>query len=207
MTEQNDGPSLLVYAVDDDEGMRGALKRVFRAAGFGFEAFDSAQVLLERGDFSKPDVLLLDIAMPGISGLELLSILIERDVRVPVVFLTGTHSVAMAVTAMQRGAADFLEKPFDNEQLVARVRRAAQHRPQVDMRARRATGLGHFQSLTPREQQVMGLIVAGKSNKETAQALGVSPRTVEVHRKRVMDKMHADSLADLVTLAIAIGVE
>ena len=185
--------------------MRAALHRLFKSSGFEVEAFASAQALLDHPDLSRSGVLLLDVLMPGMTGLELQEALVRRGPTPPVVFLTASHSVPMAVTAMQRGAVDFVEKPFENDDLVARVRRALRHAPRREDHARRAEYERRRAALTPREREVMDLVVTGKTNKEIARVLDVSPRTVEVHRFRVMDKMEAASLAALVAMALDHG--
>ena len=203
MTEPS--PASRVLIVDDDDAMRAALFRLFKAAGFAVEAFASGAELLAHGDLARPGVLLLDVLMPGMTGLELQEKLLERGPTQPIVFLTASHSVPMAVTAMQRGAVDFVEKPFENDDLVARVRRALRHVPQREEPPRRTEYERKRATLTPREREVMDLVVTGKTNKEIARVLDVSPRTVEVHRFRVMDKMEAPSLAALVGMALGHG--
>lgn len=203
MTEPSSPPR--VFIVDDDDAMRAALHRLFKSSGFEVEAFASAQALLDHPDLSRSGVLLLDVLMPGMTGLELQEALVRRGPTPPVVFLTASHSVPMAVTAMQRGAVDFVEKPFENADLVARVQRALRHAPRREDQARRAEYERRRAGLTPREREVMDLVVTGKTNKEIARLLDVSPRTVEVHRFRVMDKMEAASLAALVAMALDHG--
>jgi two-component system, LuxR family, response regulator FixJ len=203
MTDRSDA-SPTIFVVDDDAGMRAALQRLFRAAGLQVETYPSAQELLDTCDLARPGLLLLDVMMPAMTGLELQAVLLERRVDLPIVFLTASHSVPMAVDAMRRGAADFLEKPFENATLVERVRQALQRvagKPaarvsRVEYERRRG-------SLTPREREVMEHVVAGGANKVIARALGASHRTVEIHRTRVMEKMQAESLADLVGMALA----
>ena len=202
----SDSPSSSrVLIVDDDDAMRAALHRLFKAAGFAVETFASGPELLANGDLARPGVLLLDVLMPGMTGLELQEALVKRGPTPPIVFLTASHSVPMAVTAMQRGAVDFVEKPFENEDLVARVRRALRQAPKPADTGRRADYERKRATLTPREREVMDLVVTGKTNKEIARVLDVSPRTVEVHRFRVMDKMEAASLAALVSMALGHG--
>lgn len=195
----------LVFVVDDDPGMRGALSRLFRSAQFTVEAYASGQEFLDGCDLSRKAVLLLDVLMPGMTGLELQAKLVERGFTTPIVFLTGTHSVPMAVTAMQRGAVDFLEKPFENEMLLERVR-SAYARPRPDARGAEGDEFdARAKALTPREREVMFLVTAGKTSKEIARVFAISPRTVEIHRMHLMDKMRAQSLAELVRMAIALG--
>jgi FixJ family two-component response regulator len=196
----DDGPFVIV--VDDDAPMRAALKRVFAAAGFRVEAYESGRELLDTCDFGRHAVLLLDVMMPGMTGLELQRALRARGVNLPVIFLTGTGDIPKAVEAMHDGAVDFLEKPFDNAQLVDRVRRAfllpiAHSTPlDPDYARRKAT-------LTPRELEVMKEVITGKTNKVVARDLGASFRTIEIHRARVMTKMGASTLADLVRMVLA----
>jgi len=204
MTEPDfDAPQ--VFIVDDDEAMRAALHRLFKSSGFAVTTFPSAQALLDHGDLPRPGVLLLDVLMPGMTGLELQEALVARGNPPPIVFLTASHSVPMAVAAMRRGADDFVEKPFENDDLVARVRGALRRTPRPGDHAKRAEYERKVATLTPREREVMTLVVTGRTNKEIARDLDVSPRTVEVHRFRVMDKMEAASLAALVGMVLAYG--
>jgi FixJ family two-component response regulator len=200
-------PTVLV--VDDDDFMRAALRRVFTIADIPVETFASAAELLETADFCAPAVLLLDVMMPGMTGLELQAILKERGVRLPVIFLTGAADIPIAVTAMRNGAVDFLEKPFDNAVLIERVRgplaRSAeparlQGRPPDTDCARR---LG---TLTPRERVVFERMIEGKTSKVIARELGGSFRTIEIHRARIMSKTGAVSLADLVRMTFEMDV-
>ncbi|MFO1412675.1 MAG: response regulator [Burkholderiales bacterium] len=203
MTEPTASPRVTI--VDDDDAMRAALYRLFKSAGFEVEAYASGEDLLAGADLARTGVLLLDVLMPGMTGLELQEALVRRGPTPPIVFLTASHSVPMAVTAMQCGAVDFVEKPFENDDLVARVQRALQTAPRREDQARRADYERRRATLTPREREVMDLVVTGKTNKEIARVLDVSPRTVEVHRFRVMDKMEAPSLAALVSMALGHG--
>lgn len=200
-------PTVLV--VDDDSFMRAALRRVFTIAHIPVETFASASELLDTADLSAPAVLLLDVMMPGMTGLELQAILKERGVRLPVIFLTGAADIPMAVTAMRNGAVDFLEKPFDNAVLIERVRgplarcaepaRLQGRPPDADCARRLGT-------LTPRERAVYERMIEGKTSKMIARELGGSFRTIEIHRARIMSKTGAVSLADLVRMTFEIGV-
>lgn len=195
---------LKVAVVDDDDGMRNALYRLLRNAGLDVEMHASAQAFLDQLRPEQLGCLLLDVRMPGMDGLALQQILIERSVQVPLIFLTGQADVAMAVAAMRDGALDFVEKPFDNEDLLRRVQRALavgeeQRRAEQELAQIRVCR----ERLTPRETEVMELMVAGKLSKQIADTLDVSPRTVEIHRARVMEKMEAGSLADLVRMVLA----
>jgi two-component system, LuxR family, response regulator FixJ len=191
--------SATVFVVDDDEGMRQALRRTFRAAGFNVECFESGAAFLAAWDDARFGCAVLDLQMPGMSGLDLQREMAARGIRIPVLFLTGSAHVNVAVSAMRNGAFDFLEKPFDNDELVARVRRALELG--VEWR-KRGMSEAEFQAclatLTPREREVMAMMLEGKATKVIAIDLGMSPRTVEVHRARVMEKMRAATLAQLV---------
>jgi FixJ family two-component response regulator len=194
-----------VIVVDDDANMRAALKRLFTAARVKVHTFASGRELLDNCDFSERGVLLLDAKMPGMNGLEVQQALRDRGVNLPVIFLTGSADIPLAVEAMRQGAVDFLEKPFDDVHLVDRVRRAALRgttpeprvRSDTDYERRRAT-------LTPREREVLNEMITGKTNKVIARDLGASYRTIEIHRGRVMSKMEAKSLADLVRMALEV---
>lgn len=196
-----------VLAVDDDPFMRTLLRRVFADAGIAVETFESAQDLLAHADLEGPALLLLDVRMPGISGLELQSLLRARGVSLPIVFLTGSADVPTAVEAMRCGAADFLEKPFDHAVLLERVRRslAAASAP-AGPAVRRSNPLFAqcLGTLTSRERQVYDFMITGKSSKLIARDLGGSFRTIEIHRSRVMTKMKSESLADLVRMTFEV---
>jgi FixJ family two-component response regulator len=200
-------PTVLV--VDDDTFMRAALRRLFTVASIPVETFESASELLATGDLSPPAVLLLDVMMPGMTGLELQATLRERGVRIPVIFLTGAANIPMAVTAMRNGAVDFLEKPFNNAVLVERVRqtlaRCAEPAPE-QVRQPDPDYARRLSALTPREREVFERMIAGKTSKMIARELGGSFRTIEIHRARVMSKMAAASLADLVRMTFDVEV-
>ncbi len=194
-----------VLVVDDDLFMRDILQRTLVKAGMVVHTYLSGSELLEDADLITPGVLLLDVKMPAMSGLELQALLRERGVALPIVFLTGASNVAMAVTAMRNGAVDFLEKPFEPAELVARVGQAYSRLCEPVARRERVFGPEHQQrlaSLTPRERDVLELMVTGRTSKMIARALGGSFRTIEIHRGRVMKKMAVTSLADLVRLTI-----
>ncbi|KAA6186350.1 response regulator transcription factor [Thiohalocapsa marina] len=192
-----------VFVVDDDQAMRASLQWLIESIGMRVETFDSAQAFLDAYYPGRAGCLLLDVRMPGMSGLELQAYLTRREIRIPVIIITGHGDVAMAVKAMKAGAVDFIEKPFDDEELLNSIRNALQHdEKQRALRAQRAAIAMRLAELTPREHEVMSMVTDGKSNKEIAAALGVSAKTVEVHRARVMDKMRANSLAELVRMAL-----
>lgn len=190
---------LTVFIVDDEEGIRKALMRVFRIAGIEALSFSSAQDFLDAYEPGQGGCLVLDLSMPTMSGIELQRALAERAVGLPIIFLTGHGNVGTAVAAMKLGAADFLEKPFDPEVLLARVRRALESFASArDLRSRYAEIAGRYETLTPRELEVMQLVVEGLPSKQIARVLGASKKTIDIHRARVMRKMAADSLAELV---------
>ncbi|MBU1235703.1 MAG: response regulator [Gammaproteobacteria bacterium] len=201
-------PASTVFVVDDDDGMRNALRRALMQAGFAVQPFASGQAFLDGYRPAPPACLLLDVKMPEMSGLEVQTVLNERLIDLPVIFLTGAAEVPIAVAAMKAGAVDFLEKPFDNEVLVARVRQCiatqAQRSQTAEDDGRYARGLA---LLTPREAEVMQLMLTGKTSKLIARSLGVSHRTIEIHRGRVMEKMQAETLAELVRMELSGRIE
>jgi two-component system response regulator FixJ len=194
-----------VLAVDDDGFMRDLLHRVLTGAGMLVASYGSAAALLAEADLASAGVLLLDVKMPGMSGLELQDLLGRRGIDLPIVFISGAADLAMAVAAMRSGAADFIEKPFDGASLIERVRRAATRHAD---RAVRSAGrpdmqvMDRYETLTPREREVFGLLVTGLSSKLIARELGGSFRTIEVHRAQVMRKMTARHLSELVRMSI-----
>jgi two-component system, LuxR family, response regulator FixJ len=195
-----------VFVVDDDQAMRSSLQWLIESTGMHVETYPSAQAFLDAYYPGRAGCLLLDVRMPGMSGLELQAYLAKREHRIPVIIITGHGDVSMAVKAMKNGAVDFIEKPFDDEALIFSIRNALQHdEKQRALRAQRADIAARMAELTPREYEVMSMVTDGKSNKEIATALGVSAKTVEVHRARVMDKMRADSLAELVRMVLIAG--
>lgn len=191
-----------VFLVDDDQAVRNALEMLLETAQHRTESFATAEAFLEACDPDRPGCLVLDIRMPGISGMRLQEMLAARNIILPVIFLTGHGNVSMSAQAFRRGAVDFLEKPFDEDMLLERIQEAirldATHR---QARAEQADAQARLSVLTPRESEVMWLVVAGKTNKEIAIKLELSNRTVETHRGRIMEKTGARSLADLIELA------
>ncbi len=195
-----------VFVVDDDEGVRTSLSILLDAAGYRPVAFASASDFLAQYELASPGCLLLDMRMPGMSGMELLQELSRRGAFLPVIFITGHGDVPMAVEAMKSGAFDFLQKPFSPRDLLERIARGLT----ADAEARHALSLTdelrrRHSTLTPREKEVMGLIIAGNANKVIAMDLGLSERTVEIHRARVMEKMATRSVAHLVRMALALA--
>lgn len=193
-----------VFVVDDDEAIRSAIRFLMRTAKLNVETYEGAERFLAEYDPRWPGCLVLDVRMPGMSGLALQKVLRERAMEIPVIIITGHGDIPMAVEAMKAGAADFIEKPFKNDELLQKVRQCIAH----DERARRSVNDANelserLHSLTPREKEVMELLVQGKRNKLIAAELGISSRTVEAHRSRVMEKLQAESLSDIVKIAIA----
>jgi RNA polymerase sigma factor (sigma-70 family) len=200
-------PQPIVFLVDDDEAVRDSLSMSLEMAGLRVEGFASAPAFLDAYDPARPGCLVLDVRMPDMSGLELQEILAARRINIPIIFITGHGDVPMSVKAVKAGAVDFLEKPFKKEVLLERIHEAlAQDMQARQDEAQRRQLKDLLAHLTPREQEVMALVVGGRSNKEIARQLDISPRTVETHRARIMEKMGAESLPDLVTLAVACGV-
>jgi FixJ family two-component response regulator len=200
-------PRGTVHLVDDDEALRRATVRLLSSCGFEVRAFGSADEFLQAYDPSAPGCLLLDMRMPGRSGIELQEHLIERGCVPQTVFLTGHGDVPTSVRAMKSGAIDFLEKPVQEEALVAALERAIA-RDEEDRRARADLSVlkTRYESLTSREREVLVEIVAGQLNKQAARSLGIAERTVKLHRSRVLEKMRAPSLAELVRMAERLGL-
>ncbi|HVP34844.1 MAG TPA: response regulator transcription factor [Steroidobacteraceae bacterium] len=197
-----------VFVVDDDEGVRNSLRFLLKSVGLTTRTLDSASEFLEAYKASQPGCLVLDVRMPGMSGLELQQQLNLRGAVIPVIFITGHGDIPMAVEAMQQGAFDFLQKPFRDQDLIDRIQRAlerdAKNRAALDQHAKIRERL---ESLTPREREVLALMTRGKPNKIMAAELGVSQRTVEIHRARVMEKSGATSLAQLVRMVMDLEAE
>ena len=195
-----------VFIVDDDRSVRTSLSRLMRSAALHAETFASAKEFLEREHPDGPGCMVLDLSMPGSTGLELQQDMAAADIDLPIVFLTGHGNVPASVKALKSGAVDFLEKPVDDDRLLLAIKEAVEQ--SVRTRRERAK-LSEIQErvarLTRRELQVFRLVVQGKRNKQLAAELGMSEKTVKVHRARVMQKMEADSLAELVLLAKPAG--
>lgn len=193
----------LVHVVDDDAAVRAALIRLLRAHDIAAHAYASGAELLESGDFDGVGCILLDVKMPGLSGLDVQAQLTARGIRLPTIFLTGAAEVPVAVAAMRAGAIDFIEKPFENAYLVARVRHAIDRSKQtLHAELDRRHALAQVTTLTPREREVLTLLSKGLTNKEVARIAGTSHRTIEIHRRNLMEKVQAVSLADLVRLEL-----
>jgi len=196
-------PDKAVFVVDDDAAVRHGLRFMLRAAGYSVEAFPSAPSFLEDYDPRRVGCLLLDVQMPQMSGLELQQRLNIRGWRVPVIFITGHGTVALAIAAMKAGAFDFIEKPLREEALLDSIERALQWNDRAyEERLERATLEARMNLLTPREREVFELVAAGEPNKVIARQLGISFRTVELHRAHITEKLQARSLSDLIRIGI-----
>lgn len=195
-----------VFLVDDDHAVRDALGLLLESAGLRTVSYPSAAAFLEDFEQNRRGCLVLDIRMPGMSGMELQAALAEKSVNIPIIFLTGHGNVSMSAKAFRTGAIDFMEKPFNENVLLERIQEAIQlDQSNQAVAARKVNANTRLASLTPREREVMLLIVAGNANKEIATKLGLSTRTIETHRGHILEKTGAQSLADLIELAIASG--
>ncbi|MEN9590407.1 MAG: DNA-binding response regulator [Alcaligenaceae bacterium] len=193
-----------VYIVDDDEAVRDSLRWLLEANNYRVRAYASAEAFLAEYDEQQPGVLIVDVRMPGMSGLELQEQLIARKSSMPVVFITGHGDIPMAISTMKKGAVDFLEKPFDETALREIVGRMFE---QANQRLTQAKAVRQHEAmlarLTSREQQVLERIVAGRLNKQIADDLGISIKTVEAHRANIMEKLQVTTVADLMKVALA----
>jgi RNA polymerase sigma factor (sigma-70 family) len=194
-------PAPVVFVVDDDPSVRSSLKFLLNSMGLQVESFDSAETFLQRKSSDAPSCLVLDVRLRGLSGLDFQRELAARNIRIPIVFVTGHGDIPMSVRAMKAGAIEFLTKPYRDQDLLDAVRlalerdraRREQEKDLTDLRQR-------FESLTPREQEVISMVVLGMLNKQIADQLGTAENTVKVHRSRAMEKMNAQSFADLVRM-------
>jgi FixJ family two-component response regulator len=193
----------IVFVVDDDDAVRSGISLLLRSAGLASKMYPSADAFITAYDPSMGGCLLLDVRMPGISGLELQERLRDRGIELPIIMLTGHADVPMAVRAMKHGAIDFLQKPFNDQLLLERIRQALElDRKHRERRLAIEEWRRRYEQLSARERDVMNLIVAGKANKVIACDLNISERTVEVHRRRVMEKMGVKSVAELVQASL-----
>jgi FixJ family two-component response regulator len=197
----------IVYVIDDDAGIRAALGRLFRSVGLRAELFTSANEFLQSKPPRVPSCLVLDVRLPGLSGFELHAELSKANVHIPIIFITAHGDIPMSVRAMKGGAIDFLTKPFRDQDLLDAVTAAiAADRARRDAESVRLDLQNLFGGLTPREQEVMALVTKGLMNKQVAAEMGLSEITVKIHRGHMMKKMKANSLADLVKMAEALGI-
>jgi two-component system, LuxR family, response regulator FixJ len=192
-----------VFIVDDDNGVRSSIRVLMKSVGLPATPFASAKEFLEAYHPNQPGCLVLDIRMPGMSGLELQEALNEKGAVIPVIFITGHGDIPMAVEAMRHGAFDFLQKPFRDQDLIDRIQQAlARDKETRESLREHGRTRARINSLTPREKEVLELLTSGKANKMMAQDLGLSQRTVEIHRAHVMEKMGAKSVAQLVRMVM-----
>jgi len=209
LDRQHPPGTCLVFVVDDDPSVRKSLDRLLRSVGYQVQTYDSARAFMGRSPLppnDTPQCLILDVRMPGVSGLDLQTSLRNSGYRIPIVFSTGFGDVTSSVRAMKVGAVDFLTKPIDEEELLSAVDRGLS----LDVELRRVDAVlsslkGRLGRLTPRERQVFALVVTGLLNKQIAGRLGTCERTIKVHRARIMKKMEAGSVAELVRMAVRLG--
>jgi FixJ family two-component response regulator len=201
------GDAPIVFVVEDDVSVREALQRLFRTVGLRAEAFDSAAELLQRTLPDNPSCLVLDVRLPGLSGLDLQAELAKAGIRTPIIFMTGHGDIPMSVRAMKAGAIDFLTKPFRDQDMLDAVTAAIERDRARRLAERDVSDLAaRFASLSPREREIMALVTSGLMNKQTAAEVGLSEITVKIHRGNVMRKMGARTLAELVRIAEALDV-
>src|SRR4051812_11775939 len=200
-------PAGMVFVIDDDAPVRKSLKRLLGSADYQVELFESAADFLAHPPFQGPSCVIVDVRMPGLSGIDLQKTLVQRRRQEQIVFLTGHGDVPMCAEAMKAGAVDFLTKPVDDEDLLARIARALARSVEIrNVSAQRIAARLRLDTLTPREFEVMQRVIAGLLNKQIADELGAAEKTIKIHRGRVMEKMGVTSVADLVRVAQAAGV-
>lgn len=200
-------PPSMVFVVDDDASIRNALKSLIRSVGLPVELFASAQELLQTKRPDVPSCLVLDIRLPGISGLDFQRKLTDANISIPIIFITGHGDIPMSVRAMKAGAVEFLTKPFRDQELLDAIQLALERdRLRRQQEAEITTLRDRYEWLTPREREVLPLVVSGLPNKQIATAIGTSETTVKVHRGQLMRKMGADSLPELVRMAQKLGI-
>ncbi len=202
------GPNPTIFVIDDDASMRRALSYLLQSAGYKVETHSSAEEFLRREHYDGVGCIILDVRMPGLSGMDLQEKLMRSDYRMPIIFLTGHGELSMGVQAMKKGAIDFLTKPCDDEQLLGAVQSAIEK----DVQARgsyeeKQKIRRRIELLTPRENEILHYVIGGMLNKQIAAKLGIAEPTVKIHRGRIMEKLCAESVADLVRLAGKAGLE
>jgi len=196
----------IVFIVDDDDSVRKALTRLIKSVDLNVETFASADDFLKRESHNGPACLVLDIRMPGLSGLDLQDELVAAGLTLPIIFISAHGSIPLSVRAMKAGAVDFIEKPFEDQSLLDAINQSLKKDRQAKLEQAELREIQRrVDSLTPRELQVFALVVSGKLNKQIAFELGTTERTIKAHRARVMKKMQAKSLADLIRLAEKVG--
>jgi FixJ family two-component response regulator len=196
-----------VFVVDDDESVRKALARLIRSAGMTARSFPTAEAFLAESHVEPASCLVLDVRLPGLNGLQLQEALNRKGYPLAIIFITGHGDVPTSVRAMKAGAVDFLQKPFEDSDLLDAIRRAiARSREAFAKQAESARLQSRYDNLTPREREVLSLVVTGLLNKQVAAELGAAEKTIKIHRGRVMAKMQAGSLADLVRMAGLLGI-
>ncbi|MBN1436277.1 MAG: response regulator transcription factor [Sedimentisphaerales bacterium] len=199
-------PDAIVYVVDDEQAILDGLTMLLRTAGLSLKTFTSAELFLEEYTSAHPGCLLVDVRMPGMSGLQLQKELAQRHIDLPVIFMTGHGDIAMAVQAMRAGAFDFIEKPFRDDVLLDRLSRALEIGTEKWRNQRiREDFLKRLEELTPREREIMDLVAQGNLNRIVGEQLGISEKTVKNHRAAVMEKLEVNSLAELVRNLILVG--
>ena len=195
----------VVHIVDDDDAVRDALQMLMTSENIAAKTYASAEDFITQKNIKKPGCLLLDVRMPGMNGLQLLEQLKKNDISLPVILITGHGDISMAVQAMKDGAADFIEKPFNNERLLNTIKVCLDDCINLNSKTEERKQMQQkIATLTRREREIMNLLVEGKKNKLIAQELGISTRTVELHRAKVMEKLHANSLSDIVRTALLV---
>jgi len=201
-------PNPTVFVIDDDPSVLKSLLRLLRSLGFDTETFASAELFLARKHYDGVGCLVLDVQMPGLSGMDLQDALSKADYSMPIIFITGHGNIPMSVQAMKKGAVDFLTKPFDDKELMQAVKKAIeQDRTAKAERAEVHDALKRIEQLTLREQEVLRFVITGMLNKQIGLKLDIAEKTVKVHRGRIMEKLCVDSVADLVRLAEKAGIK